>query len=240
MIPKAPKASNYEIFIQTYEDNIVRATARKNEDDSNKLAGSLYRRFLKIEHTVRAIGEVVSHMRYQVLRRCYRAYVRAIAHTTQDVAQQCERTSYTSYIRPPSLSYRFNPNMDKERVFSILIRTILCFHEATELKLKLPVSYCTGSKEINYILNSTLTPLYKDPVRVIESPKIAKRFAKELFVKITRSRDWKIGVSREVTDICGNVRTTFSGRTPREFEFMHRAFPRKIPRWTDTSSRRTL
>ena len=237
MIPSAPVASDYDNFIRTYEDNIVSAMLRKKERDDNKMTDLLYRLHLKVEHVVRAIGEVVSHMTYKVLRRPYKTYVRKnsrMTESTQDT-QQCNRTYYSSESRPPSLRYRFDPGMDKNQVFSMLIRTVLCYYEATEPKLKRPVSYCTGSTEINHILNSILTPLYNDPIQVIGSPKIARNLARTLFIKITSSVDWKIGVSREVTDICGNVRTTFCGRSPDQFA--HTASVR-VPWIGDTSSHR--
>ena len=117
----------------------------------------------------------------------------------------------------------------------MVIRTVLCYQEAQEVTLKRPVTYSTGSPEINRIINTILAPLYKDPIRVIGSPSIARRVAKTLFKEVTNSADWLNGVSREVTDICGNVRQTFSGRSPRHFNM---TYSRKIPTWTDTSSHR--
>lgn len=238
MIPNAPVASDYDNFIRTYENNIVPAMLRKKKKDDNKKIDLRYRWYLKVEHVVRAIGVVVSYMTYKVLRRLYKKYVQKNSHmkeSTQD-AQQCKRTYYNSEHRPPSLSYKFDPHMDKKQVFLMLIRTVLCYHESAEFKFKKPVCYDTGSKEIDQILNSTLTPLYADPIRVIGSPKLARNLARTLFVKITDSVDWKLGVSREVTDICGNIRTGFSGRGPGHFTRMPSS--RAIRTWTDTSSHR--
>ena len=225
MIPNAPKVTDYNNFVNTYEKHIELAIDFKKKKDEKILANRVYRRYVWVEHVVRAIGEIVSYIRPSVLSKEFEEYARINSKERGNVNRS-------------SLSYKhkWGRDIDKQQVFSMVIRTVLCYYEATEITLKRPVSYCTGSSEINHILNKTLQPLYKDPIRVIGSRSIAKRIAKTLFTEITNSADWLVGVSREVTDIRGNVRHTFKGRTSGRFR--HMTFSRKIAKWTDTSDNR--
>ena len=239
MIPRAPRATDYDNFVKVYEDHIESVMNYKKEKDANVLASRLYKHHLRVEHVVRAIGVVVSYIVPSVLDKQFKAYVKINSKKpSKSKRHAAARLLHNrSPNRPASLTYKhkWGRDINKQQVFSMVIRTVLCYHEAQELSMKRPVSYGTGSSEINRIINTILAPLYKDPIRVIGSPSIARRVAKTLFKEVTNSADWLNGVSREVTDICGNVRQTFSGRSPRHFNM---TYSRRIPTWTDTSSHR--
>jgi hypothetical protein len=239
MIPSAPKSTDYDNFVNVYEKHIKSAMKLKKEKDEKILANRLYKHHLRVEHVVRAIGVVLSYIVPSVLDKQFKDYVKINSkEPSKSKRHAVARSLYNrSPNRPASLTYKhkWGRDINKQQVFSMVIRTVLCYHEATELTLKRPVTYSTGSCEINRIINTILAPLYKDPIRVIGSPSIARRVAKTLFKEITNSADWLNGVSREVTDICGNVRTTFCGRSPDQFA--HTASVR-VPWLGDTSSHR--
>jgi len=239
MIPRAPKATDYDNFVKVYEEHFKSAMNLKKEKDAEVLADRLYKHHLRVEHVVRAIGVVVSYISPSSLDKQFKDYVKTNSKKPSKSKQRAAARLLhkRSPNRPASLTYKhkWGRDINKQQVFSMVIRTVLCYQEAQEVTLKRPVTYSTGSPEINRIINTILAPLYKDPIRVIGSPSIARRVAKTLFKEITNSADWLNGVSREVTDICGNVRQTFSGRSPRHF---NTTYSRKIPTWTDTSDNR--